>query len=135
MAEFCSKCQTKLSFRNSFVWEGKPVCRDCLNKLEKHNKPEYVTAISKKSSKGVAVPITLGISGFFGIILGLFIFLWARAHSPHMGFGEMLTKFNSYVIKEPQYSFILLFAAGLGIVGIVLLTLGIGFAIKRSSTN
>ena len=41
--------------------------------------------------------------GIVGIVLGLSIGFWARAHSPNMGFGEMITKLDSYMLKEPAY--------------------------------
>lgn len=32
----CHRCDVQLSFRNSFVWERKPVCKDCLRELKRN---------------------------------------------------------------------------------------------------
>lgn len=58
------------------------------------------------------------VGGIFAIVIALAIGLWAHAHSPHMGFGEMLMHWDSYIIKEPFYSIIMLIAATAGIVGV-----------------
>ena len=42
-------------------------------------------------------------SGIFALVVGILLFMWARAHSPNMGFGEMITKMDSYIIKPPVY--------------------------------
>jgi len=34
MAENCSTCGKQLTFRDSFIWEGKPICKICLKKAE-----------------------------------------------------------------------------------------------------
>lgn len=34
MAKNCSDCGKQLTFRDSFVWEGKPICKICLKKAE-----------------------------------------------------------------------------------------------------
>lgn len=48
-------------------------------------------------------PGALRATAIVGIMLGLALGFWARAHSPHMGFGEMMTKMDSYMINEPAY--------------------------------
>lgn len=69
----------------------------------------------------VAAGIT---SGLLGVLIGL----WARAHSPHMGFGEMLSKAardpEFIILKEPVYYLVLMVATGLGLLAVVLLPLG-----------
>ena len=60
---------------------------------------------------------------FIGVALA--IYFWARAHSPHMGFGEMLTNLNGWVINEPVYSFILIVAAVIAIFGGVAIVRGL----------
>ena len=44
MAKNCSYCGKQLTFRDSFVWDKKPVCRACLDNLEQDQKvkPELV---------------------------------------------------------------------------------------------
>ena len=34
MASYCSRCGKQLSFRDSFVWEKKPICGACLKEVE-----------------------------------------------------------------------------------------------------
>lgn len=34
MAKNCTECGKQLTFRDSFVFEGRPVCKNCLRKLE-----------------------------------------------------------------------------------------------------
>jgi hypothetical protein len=47
MAETCTSCGTQLSYRNSFVWDGRPVCGACLGKLDSsQKKPESVAPVS-----------------------------------------------------------------------------------------
>lgn len=61
------------------------------------------------------------VIGVVNIIIGLAIYLWASSHSPHMDFGEMLMKYDSYIIKEPIYTIIILIAAALGLGGLIIL--------------
>jgi hypothetical protein len=43
MAKNCSRCGKRLSFRDSFVWEKKPVCGVCLKGLEQGQKWEGIS--------------------------------------------------------------------------------------------
>jgi hypothetical protein len=43
MAKYCDECGNPLSFRNSFVYKGRPVCRDCLARLDPQHKHANVT--------------------------------------------------------------------------------------------
>jgi hypothetical protein len=70
--------------------------------------------------------------GIVEIVAALAIYLWARGHSPHMGFGEMLTKFDSYLIKEPVYSGILLIAAVIALLGVVSVVRGLQGGVSRA---
>jgi len=65
------------------------------------------------------------IRGIISLVLGLGVFLWAREHSPNMGFGEMLTKLNSYMIQPTVYNIILIICALLAINGVVMIVLGL----------
>jgi hypothetical protein len=73
----------------------------------------------------------VGSLGFLFILFAIAVGFWARAHSPHMGFGQMMTKWDSYFIREPWYELIIgaVIIAGLCgslafVVGIVLLVIG-----------
>ena len=48
-------------------------------------------------------PPLLQIFGVIGVIVGVTLGIWARKHSPHMGIGEMITKWDSYILEEWQY--------------------------------
>jgi len=66
--------------------------------------------------------------GFVSVMLGLFVGLWARAHSPHMSWGEMVMKIGqpgAYVLKEPFYIIVCLFAGGLVLTGLAELLRGV----------
>lgn len=66
------------------------------------------------------------VGGILCALVGLFIYLWASRHSPYNPFGAMMTGgLENYVLKEPFYTVILLVAAGLGLLGISLLVLGL----------
>jgi len=66
--------------------------------------------------------------GVVAVVAALAISLWAHGHSPHMGFGEMLMNWDSYIIKEPFYSIIMILAATTGIVGAVAIVRGFRIA-------
>jgi len=73
------------------------------------------------------------VGGVVFALLGLFMFLWASRHSPYMGIGEMLTQgMEHYILKEPLYTFLLLFAAGLGLIGVALFVLGLVAQSRRA---
>jgi len=77
--------------------------------------------------------IALMVGGATYALLGLFLFLWASRHSPRMGIGDMITQgMDNYILNEPLYTFILLFAAALGLIGIALFVLGLVAQSKRS---
>lgn len=89
------------------------------------NKELPMSASSGKIVSGVFCLL----GGFASAMLGLFVGLWAHAHSPHTGFGELLVKVSNdphaYILNEPFYTIVCLFAGGLGLVGFVLLVLGV----------
>lgn len=65
------------------------------------------------------------IGGAIYLIIGLSIYLWASSHSPNMSYGEMLTKMDTYILKQPAYNIIIILAAIFGIGGIVLIIQGV----------
>lgn len=78
-------------------------------------------------------PLNNIAGGIAFALFGLLVFLWASRHSPHMGLGDMVTQgMSQYILKEPLYTFILLFAAALGLLGIALFVLGLVAQSKRS---
>ena len=64
-------------------------------------------------------------AGVAECVAGLAVFLWAKGHSPNMGFMEMCAKADSYILKEPFYDIILIIAALLGLAGIINIVIGI----------
>lgn len=103
-------------------------------------KPSQAPLVELGASSSVQSPpnnvmgsITLMVGGVTYALLGLFLFLWASRHSPYMGVGEMLTQgMEHYILKEPLYTLVLLFAAGLGLIGIALFVLGLVAQSRRS---
>jgi MFS family permease len=63
--------------------------------------------------------------GVILILAALGVFLWANQHSPNMGIGEMLTKLDSYIIKQPWYNILLIACAASGIGGAILIIKGL----------
>ncbi len=76
-------------------------------------------------------PLIPSLSGSIGggiacALVGLFVYLWASRHSPYNPLGAMMMGgLENYVLKEPFYTIVLLVAAGLGLLGIALLVLGL----------
>lgn len=79
-------------------------------------------AIEFKHLDNLVVGLILAVSG-------LALYLWMRAHSPHMGLGEMIgdlvTDPDAYYIREPIYSGLVLLSAVSGLVGFVLIARGL----------
>jgi hypothetical protein len=59
------------------------------------------------------------ISGVVKIVIAAILYFFANAHSPNMGFGEMLTHLNGWILSEPAYYSIMTLAALSAIVGAV----------------
>jgi hypothetical protein len=78
--------------------------------------------MSNETRSGSALKVT---SGVVQLVIALAIYLWASNHSPHMGFFEALSKLDSYVIKEPVYSVILLTAAIIALLGVIQIIRGL----------
>lgn len=71
------------------------------------------------------------VAGIACTVLALLLYMWVREHSPYAGLGELVLQMDTYIIEEPFYSMILLFAGGIGSVGILLIVLGALRQIKR----
>lgn len=69
------------------------------------------------------LPIKKIIGGILLILLSLFIYLFVSPLSPHQSFVNMLTQTS--IIKEPYYTFAILIAAGVDLVGLVVLIIGV----------
>lgn len=76
-----------------------------------------------------STPLSLSgkiVGGIASALAGLLIYLWASRHSPYNPLGAIVAGgLDSYVLKEPFYTVILLIAVGLGLLGISLLVLGL----------
>jgi len=90
MAQNCFYCGAKLSFRNSFVWDKKPTCRDCLRKLDPQQKQTYDEQKPEYSNKRFLSERVLFIATS-GILPALF------AHIPQLLFGVPLFILLFYV--------------------------------------
>jgi hypothetical protein len=64
------------------------------------------------------------LRGSILLFAALVIYLWARDHSPHMGFGQMLMRLDSYILNPPIYNSVLLICVLLSAAGIVNLVRG-----------
>ena len=53
------------------------------------------------------------------ILVAVGLYFFASAHSPNMGFGEMLTHLDGWMLKKPIYYVILFSALILAILGFV----------------
>ena len=51
MAKYCSACQKQLSFRDSFEWEGNPICKSCLNEVREKGAPSDTVEPQKEPMK------------------------------------------------------------------------------------
>lgn len=80
---------------------------------------DYIAGTQVIEATGTYAIITntaLRIIGGVSLSISILTALWARAHSPNMGFGEAITKLDSYILNQPIYYTVLL-AAGLFAVG------------------
>ena len=84
--------------------------------------------MNKQKSSGGKI-----LKGVVFILLGLIIWLWVRGHSPHMDFGEMLSNMDNWMLKEPFYSVVIIFAALLVLTGAVELYRGLRSEQKADS--
>lgn len=71
-------------------------------------------------------PLLMQATGIVVAIAGLFLGLWSRAHSPNMGLGEMMTKLDTFILKEPAYYTFLIAAACLVLGGVIIFIKGFG---------
>lgn len=69
-------------------------------------------------------PRVMQATGIFASIAGLILVFWSRAHSPYMGLGEMMTKPNTFILKEGAYYILLMTSAGLILGGVFLFIKG-----------
>lgn len=85
----------------------------------------FTIAMSSNSALIPSLSGSIG-GGIVWALVGLFIYLWASRHSPYNPLGAMMAGgLENYVLKEPFYTVILLVAAGLGLLGISQLVLGL----------
>ena len=77
MAKECSECGNELTFKDSFVYNKKSVCKACLKKLESsetEEKPKRVTLKTKFRALAVYEGI-LYFLGWIGLIGGILVFI------------------------------------------------------------
>lgn len=121
MANNCEACGKELSFRNSFVFSGSSVCKDCLTKLESGE--EINGFIAKKQPKEQAASSTSTISSSYQF-------------KTLLGYGKFISGFGWFVVLIGIISIIGGLAsgneAGFGIAGgaLVLIILGISMVIS-----
>ena len=108
------------SYEISFLrWQNADLCKECFDK------GVAITGPPRTLPPLISLPIKI-VAGIVWALGGLFIYLWASRHSPYNPLGAMMAGgLENYVLKEPFYTVILLAAAGLGLLGISLLVLGL----------
>lgn len=83
---------------------------------------DYIAETQVIEATGMYAIITnnaLRIIGAAAVSVSILIALWARAHSPNMGFDELMIKLDSYILKQPIYYVIMLVAALIAVGGAV----------------
>ena len=108
--KFCQSCGTTTQTNQA-------ICVKCGVSLAGGNIQSVLARISGPPVRGDAR--RLQVTGAIGVGFGLFIGLWARSHSPHMDFMEMMSKADSFVLKEPIYYVILIVAVLIGLAGVM----------------
>lgn len=87
------------------------------------------TPRSKPNSSRISLGLASGACGFGAVVGAIIVALWARSHSPHIGFMEMMAKVGEnpehWVLKEPFYSALMALVAITGLAGLVGLVFGI----------
>jgi ABC-type Fe3+ transport system permease subunit len=87
--------------------------------------PRPLTKSPRAGSAKLVWGIILGVGGFVVIASAVLVGIWARGHSPNMGFGEMLTKLDSYYLKPPVYNAIMAIVVIAGLAGVCAVAIGI----------
>ena len=91
--------------------------------------PRLMPVQSSSSDVNMALGFASGGQGFIVIIVGFIIALWARSHSPYMGFMEMATKAAQDpeygVMREPYYTILIAIAFIIGLIGFIALVIGL----------
>lgn len=108
---FCSQCGSAVSADSHF-------CQKCGSAQTPESSAESVQARSaSQPTRAGTGPSGQTIGGVLAIVAAIGIYFWAHAHSPHMGFGEMLANYDGWVIREPFYSIAMIVAVLVAIIG------------------
>ena len=110
-------------FCDSCGKENRPQARFCgyCGKAREDDVPEWVHEEKRK----LKFRKTYGrlIWSVIHITLALCVYLWARSHSPYMGFGEMITTAvrdpNYFILNEGAYTAIMVVIAGLALAAVL----------------
>ena len=97
MAKICSECGKQLSFRDSFVFEGNPVCKDCLRKLRlEHGQKLRQAGVSNAYRETYQFKTLLGYGkfisglGWFIVFLGIIAIIAGIASRQTTGFAAAI---------------------------------------------
>ena len=121
MVKNCEACSKELSFRDSFVFKGSSVCRECLTKLESGEEINGFTPKNQPKEQAVSSTTSISTSYQFKTLLG---------------YGKFISGFGWVVVLIGIISIIGGLASGseasFGIAGgaLVLIILGISMVIS-----
>lgn len=82
MAKFCHRCGKQLSFRDSFVWDAKPICGACLRETDPTREKKPLEAVPPPEKLGFnwgaffLPPLWLIFHGKVGAGIGLILLGW-----------------------------------------------------------
>jgi hypothetical protein len=110
---FCDSCGKENPTQARF-------CGYC-GKAREDNVPEWVH--EEKRKRKFRKTYGRFIWSVVSITLALCVYLWARSHSPYMGFGEMMTTAfrdpNYFILNERVYTVIMVVVAGLALAAVL----------------
>ena len=104
MAKTCSRCGKQLSFRDSFVLDGNPICKTCLQKEEN---PQAESVAETKSPQAESLDLATKMKkelrswGFGLVVLGIVHFIFSKYLNPAWGVVIIIVGLMNLAIIKP----------------------------------
>lgn len=96
MAKECWNCRKKLSLRDSFVLDNKPICGNCLKLLDRPKVPDAQKIIKDDYSLKMIVGIFLFVGG---IAISLITYLFAGpGEAYYITYGTVIAGFYYFLL-------------------------------------